>query len=122
MPAQPTQTRPHHVPSQQQRRRSAEAAKKNLELQKKTQELLQRQIEQQKVTSEDYIASALVLALASALVLALASALVLALAMAFSSILLCNWRTFRKDKIVTTQILLNSKCLDMLILHNGICS
>jgi hypothetical protein len=36
----------------QQRRKSAEAAKKKLELQKKTSELLQKQIQQQKVSTK----------------------------------------------------------------------
>lgn len=49
-PPPPPQT---HAPppqlSAQQRRKSAEAAKKKLELQKKTSELLQKQIQQQKV-------------------------------------------------------------------------
>ena len=38
--------------SAQQRRKSAEAAKKKLELQKKTSELLQKQIQQQKVSTK----------------------------------------------------------------------
>ncbi len=51
-PAQntPTSSVPSHHYKQQQHRKSVEAAKKNLEIQKKAQELLHKQIGQQKVS------------------------------------------------------------------------